>query len=465
MKKIFLFFTLILSIAANAQIAWNMTLLSHYEDPNLARIGYEIWNDCEGYFDSLNKKEYAIAGSVDSIYFFDITNSSIMKKCDVEGGISHAVNRDFEIYDHYVYCVSDNIASGTSQGKMQIFDLQYLPDSVHKVYESNATGSNTHTIKINKKSKRLYKCINRYGTDSNTISLINAMEIYSLKDPLNPTLLAKLKRGDYNDVHESFVNNDTVFCSDGNAGLFIYDMNDTSNIVPFGSIQPPYPDCAYNHSSWLDSSGKYLLFTDETPDGKGMKIYDVSDISTPRIIGGPFKNYGSPHNVFWVGRYAFVSMYYGGVNVYDMKNIYAPNFVAYYRTFPYPHTANVYEGCWGVYPFLPSGNIIASDMVTGIYLLKLNLAVNETALSSLRLSCYPNPFNKNVIVNISSTEKEVMHLFIYDLQSKIVAERMVELETGNNEIYIDQLQNSANGMFIVRLISATGVYHQTIIKQ
>jgi hypothetical protein len=154
MKRIFFILFFLISHITFAQISWNITLLSHFQDEHLASIdwtsGHQIWNGCKGWADTVKHREYAIAGSVDSVYFFDITIPSVMKKVAVKNGFSHAVNRDFDVFDHYVYCVSDNVTSGSAQGKLQIFDMQYLPDSVHTVYESKATGSNTHTIFINK---------------------------------------------------------------------------------------------------------------------------------------------------------------------------------------------------------------------------------------------------------------------------------------------------------------------------
>ena len=37
--------------------------------------------------------------------------------------------------------------------------------------------------------------------------------------------------------------------------------------------------------------------------------------------------------------------------------------VAYYDS--YSGSGNGYDGCWGTYPFLPSGNIISSDRNSG----------------------------------------------------------------------------------------------------
>lgn len=470
MKKIF--FIIILSIPAitHAQINWNMTLLSHFQDEHLASIdwtpGHQIWNGCKGWADTIKHHEYAIAGSVDSIYFFDITNSSLMKKVAVKGGINHCMNRDFDIYDHYIYCVSDNDFA-SFKGRLQIFDIQYLPDSVHQVYLSDSTMLNTHTVFVNAKTKRLYKCI-CYHRDLSGIT-VNPIEVYSLRNPENPTFMAKITRADgYKDVHECYVRNDTVYCSRGNSGVFFYDMNDTANIKLLGSITPPYPENAYNHSNWLDSIGKYILFTDETPDGKAMKVYDISDIANPKLTAAPFRNYGSPHNAYWVGRYAYTSMYYGGVNIYDMKNVTAPDFVAYYRTFPNPHTPSIYEGCWGVYPFLPSGNIIASDMNTGIFLLKLDkttLGVNNTINALLNINSYPNPFNQKFTLTLTNTQKELAHLLVYNLHGKVVAEKLLEITIGENNFEVSELQNDPDGLYIVKIISAGGVYHQSIIKQ
>jgi len=468
MKSLFFILFLPISYVTFAQVSWNMTLLSHFQDTHLASIdwqpGNQIWNGCKGWADTINHKEYGIAGSVDSIYFFDITDPSSMKKVVVRNGITHCMNRDFDIYDHYVYCVSDN-DFGSVKGRLQIFDMQYLPDSVHQVYLSDSTMLNTHTIFVNIKSKRLYKCICYHRNLAGVYR--NALEIYSLLNPENPTYMATLS-SDNGFVHECYAKNDTVYCSSGNNGLFFYDMKDTANLKLLGSITPPYPENAYNHSNWLDSSGKYILFTDETPDGKGMKIYDISDIANPKAVCTPFRSYGSPHNSYWVGRYAYTSMYYGGVNIYDMKNVNAPDFVGYFRTFSNPHTANIYEGCWGVYPFLPSGNIIASDMNTGIYLLKLNkttLGTHSLDNSLIFEDFYPNPFKQKFSIALISSEKESAHLLVYDLHGKIVSDKLLELVVGENNFEITNMQNAPNGLYFIKVISVSGVYHQSIIKQ
>ena len=45
--------------------------------------------------------------------------------------------------------------------------------------------------------------------------------------------------------------------------------------------------------------------------------------------------------------------------------------MGYYDTFE-PNHHDSYMGAWGVYPFLPSGNILLSDMQTGLYVFEVN---------------------------------------------------------------------------------------------
>jgi hypothetical protein len=184
MKKsaLFILFCLIIPFVS-AQTAYRMTLLSNWNNPNLNKVdSINIWNDLVGYYDSLTQKEYIIAGSTDSIYFFDITIPTQIKLLDVEyGSVKGVINRDYEIYEHYVFCVADQ-----NRSSMQIFDLKYLPDSVHKVYEDSSLAINTHSFFIEAKSKRMYMCSNRYGNWTKENGNESAMDIISIENPEKP---------------------------------------------------------------------------------------------------------------------------------------------------------------------------------------------------------------------------------------------------------------------------------------
>ena len=70
-----------------AQPGNNMTLLSNWNNLNLPTLsGKQRFNDVWGWYDSINAREYAILGSIDSVYFIDITDPYNPVIADVEPG-------------------------------------------------------------------------------------------------------------------------------------------------------------------------------------------------------------------------------------------------------------------------------------------------------------------------------------------------------------------------------------------
>lgn len=454
-----LFYMLAGKVAWAQDISWQVGLKGKWSKPELPRLnGYQIWNDITGYYDANTHKEYAIAGSTDSIYFLDVSNPANIVLCDVEDGKAHqVVNRDYECYSHYVYCVSDN----GNKGSLQIFDLQYLPDSVHKIYDSDSLSYNTHSIFIEHKSKRMYMCINRLKNGG-----VAAMDIMSLENPERPVWIGRLNVPTFGDgvpvfrnVHEVYVRNDTAYCSVEYKGLWIFDLRDLNKQRLISTITD-YPENGYNHTSVLDSSGKYILFTDEIPSGTSIKLFDIHDIYHPQLLSLFRSNQGATaHNPFWLGEFAYVSYYHDGFYIFNLKNKSAPYPVGYYHTSPWP-PANYegYKGCWGIYPWLPSGNVLASDMGEGIYVLK-----PDPHLTSLKenvkpgnVSVYPNPFQKEI--HIETKELEDIELKLFNDKGELILHKkfadptfdleMEDLETG---MYFAVLQ-SGNFQIIKKLI-------------
>src|SRR5215831_7593387 len=83
-----------------SQLSYNTTLLGHWSNdslPSLSSPSGQRFNELWGYADTVKHKEYIVMGSIDSIYFFDVTDPANIKVCDVEGGRSaNCVNRDFQ---------------------------------------------------------------------------------------------------------------------------------------------------------------------------------------------------------------------------------------------------------------------------------------------------------------------------------------------------------------------------------
>ena len=105
-----------------------------------------------------------------------------------------------------------------------------------------------------------------------------------------------------------------------------------------------------------------------------LRAMDISDLVNPAIIGTyTGQTYAIDHNGFSVGNYYYMSNYRRGLSVIDISDPSAMADVAFFDTYPVPaeNDAN-FDGAWGVYPYLPSGNILVSDIGYGLFVLKLN---------------------------------------------------------------------------------------------
>ncbi len=77
------------------------------------------------------------------------------------------------------------------------------------------------------------------------------------------------------------------------------------------------------------------------------------------------------HNGYVNGTSYYVSHYRRGVVVYDAANPNALAEIAHFDNYLAPSTNSAgTDGAWGVYPFLPSGNLLVSDIENGLFVLR-----------------------------------------------------------------------------------------------
>ncbi|MEM7040970.1 MAG: choice-of-anchor B family protein, partial [Bacteroidota bacterium] len=299
-------------------------------------------------------------------YFIDITVPTAPVVVQYEaGGFAGAVWRDFKTYQNYCYGVADLGNSST----LQVFDLSNLPTSVTKVYDSNNFFRRAHNIFVDTLSGRLY-CS---GANNNNQG-ITVLDIKT--NPANPTLLIQANLGAYS--HDIYVENDTVYSFTGvDAGVQVWDFSNLPAVNLISNL-PFYPEAGYCHSGWLDKTGNFLYHADETSN-TGIKISDFSNLAAPSTVStfrsallAPIHTNSMPHNVFVRGDLLFISYYEEGVQVYDISNPVVPVKVGFWDTHPSNTDYNGTFGCWGVYPYFPSGTIIASDDLNGLFVLQLN---------------------------------------------------------------------------------------------
>jgi len=350
-------FTIIASLTisiSSAQDSMNVSLLFQWNDVTLPSSSAhnnrynEIWGV------AINGREYAIIGSTMGTHIFDVTDpNNVDTAAFIPGAVqgSQIIHRDFHDYNGYLYIVADEGIS-----TLQIADLSYLPDSVVVVYDSNSLFSRSHNIFIDTATARLYTC----GGNNN-----NGIRVFSLADPVNPVELVNFFTSET--AHDIYVRNDTAFVNNGTSGLFIYDFTNVITPQLIGSLTS-YLQQGYNHSGWLNDEGTIYALADET-FGMDIKMLDVSDLSNISVldtIGSDVHPLSIPHNLIIKGNLLFASYYNDGLYIFDISDPGNPVITGYYDTSTEPHVQGNYRGAWGVYPFLPSGIVLISDMQNGL---------------------------------------------------------------------------------------------------
>jgi choice-of-anchor B domain-containing protein len=393
MKNTLLFLLLVASTASFAQGSLNMDSLFNWQDASLVpSAGHSnTYNEIWGY--AKNGKEYAIIGSTAGTHIFDVTNPATSHQVALVPGAvtgSQVVHRDFHDYDDYLYTVCDEGPS-----TLQVIDLRFLPDSAPVVYDSDALFSRCHNIFIDTSSARMYMC----GGSKE-------FAVYSLANPTAPTLLLDCPSlpfwSSIGYVHDVYVRNDTAYCNAGWNGLFVVDFSNIAEPQMIGSLDT-YVQSGYNHSGWLMPDAPFYALADET-HGMDIKIVDVSDMNNLEVtdtIGSNVNANSIPHNLIYNDGFLYVSYYFDGVYMFDCSNPAHPTLAGFYDTSTELHQYGWYRGCWGVYPFLPSGNILASDMQTGLWVFKHNLvaSIEEGGEEASAFSVYPNPVSERLFLS------------------------------------------------------------------
>ena len=321
-----------------------------------------------------------------------------------------------------------------------IIDINNLPNSVSVVYDSNVLFTKSHNIFIDTATAKLYVCAVKH-TNPNSFS--SAMEVYSLANPVSPTLLYT-----YNDVghvHDAYVRNDTAYLNCGNDGLRIMDFSMLGTPLP---VQPTllaslttYPDAGYNHSGWLNDDGTVYVMLDEN-HGYDIKLLDVSDFNNITVLStfnsGVDTN-SMAHNAIIKDILLFVSYYHDGLRVFNIADPTNPFQVLYYDTY-LPNNHSSYKGAWGVYPNLPS-SILISDMQTGLYVFDSALPLNVNNLEQIAGLVFPNPAqNQFTISNNKATS-----ILLYDIFGK----RVMQKSLVNSKTILRG--NLASGMYFYSL--------------
>ena len=389
-----------------------------YECNNYDLVGYvsldemnaESGNDCWGWTDPNNGKEYALMGLDNGTAIVDIStpNSPIyLGKIPTETVPSSW--RDLKVYDNHVFIVSEAAGHG-----MQVFDLKQLRGldsqqnfSADYVYSGYG---HSHNIAINTESGYAYTA--GAGSTNDPVG-IHALNI---SNPTSPTL--ELELPDFGYSHDAQIVNYRGPDSD-HTGKEIYMGSNETKVVFVDVTDKNNPqliseflyDDEYTHQSWLTEDHRYALLGDELDEldqsaqpwvlkenaQSRTIVIDLNDLDNPILHFNYLSNTEAiDHNGYIVDSNFYLANYTSGLRVIDIINIEQKSFTetGYFDTHIDDHTHNIihqnsprwsdpgdhtgakgdeieaFNGAWSVYPFFNSENIIISDINSGLFIVK-----------------------------------------------------------------------------------------------
>ena len=419
----------------------NVELLDQWNNNALVTSSTNIrYNECWGFLN--NENEYAIIGSTEGSHIFGLPASNkLTPLVFVPGDYSNAsvVHRDYASYQNYIYAVCDE-----GESSLQIIDIQNLPDSTVLVSVNDTTFARVHNIFIDEESALLYACIITPKVNG-VLQGSQPMQVFSLADPLNPTLLYT-GPNDIPEVHDIYIRDNIAFLNCGSDGLRVYDF---SNPVAPNYLQNVsfYQDQGYNHQGWLSEDGGMYVFGDET-NGKRLKKCTVSNnqITIGPQFGTNWENNSVPHNVMIRGNFAYVAYYNEGLRIYDLRPQ-IPVEVAHFDTYPEEETLFTMRGAWGVYNQFPSNRILVSDRVHGLFLLNFNHEVFDV-ITSASFLVYSNPVQTGESFTVRVEDSNISEFYI-EISDEFG--RVVFGSTYQNQSYAVIEQHWQAGAYTIRL--------------
>jgi len=375
---IFLLFTVAISAQINLEGSINPNPNSRYSD---------IW----GYVDG-EGREYAIMGGYYGTHVIEVTAPLFPVIVGFIPG-PESIWRDIKVHDHYAYVVTEGGGSGEG---LQIIDLANVPNSVSLVNTVDTYFTTAHNIYIDDGFAFVV------GTEG-----IGGIHLLDLSDPVNPVQTSYYTGSGY--VHDVYVWSDTIVaCAASTYDLV--DITDKSN--PFKISESAALPGIYAHSGWMTEDKRYFVACEEF-NQRDITVWDLQDRTSWELVVPQWQmNTGSiVHNLFIKGNYAHISYYSDGYVILDISNPTQPLLVGSYDTDP--ATSSGFNGAWGCYPYLPSGNTIIADINTGLFILSYDIVNIPPQIS---ITSAPEFVDNNGDVLISADvndDKNIMDVELY----------------------------------------------------
>ena len=333
-------------------------------------------NDLWGWADAETGNEYALMGMTNGTAFVDVSDPEspvFLGRLPTHTEASDW--RDIKVYRDHAYIVADQAGAHG----MQVFDLTRLRGlSGPQTFAAEVVYGdfeNAHNLAINEETGFAY------AVGSNTCG--HGLHIVDIGTPNNPMFRA---------CHDVARTHDTqcvvyrgpdadhtgreICFSSNEDHLAVVDVTDKDAALTLSSST--YPDTGYVHQGWLTEDRRFFLLGDELDEqNHGVPtrthMFDISDLDAPRyLFAHELDTVATDHNLYVLGDRVFEANYESGLRVLEFGSLAEREIseVAFFDTFPQGDDV-AFAGAWSVYPFLPSGTVIVSDIANGLFVLAL----------------------------------------------------------------------------------------------
>jgi choice-of-anchor B domain-containing protein len=343
-------FMAICCASLTGQLPSNIQLLANKND-----FPENFYNDIWGYTDSLGK-EYAVLGVRTGTAIYTLENPRDPRLVKFIPG-AQSTWRDMKSFGTFIYVLAD-------RGEDGILAINMAKAPMEITYEFHKPTINTTTLN---------RCHNLY-IDAKGFMYLSGCNINNggvlIFDVASSPGTPKFVSGTNSRYsHDNFSRGDTLWSADVNIGEFsVLDVS-VKTAPRLMATQPT--SSRFTHNCWLSDDGKFLFTTDEKAFGT-VDAYDVSKLSDIRFLDkfmprNAQANRAIPHNTHYHKGFLVTSWYTEGVIITDAHR--PQNLVETGSYDTYLQTKQGFEGCWGAFPYLPSGILLASDISTGLYVL------------------------------------------------------------------------------------------------
>jgi choice-of-anchor B domain-containing protein len=382
-----------------------------------------IW----GFVDLNDNREYAVLGLRNGTAIVEVTDPANPRQVVTIPG-NPSPWREVKVYQTfdaganrwraYAYVTTEAANSG-----LQTIDMSGLPLTAGLASTNLDTGSQ-HTVYVsnidyatNAALPGMTPVLYLAGANVNG----GSWRAYSLANPASPAFIGGAPTTRYMHDSTSFVVTDarTAQCAPGHSpcevlvdfnveAVELWDVTNKLQPVLLGTATNP--GNRYIHSGWPTANASHLIFHDELEEiqlGLPTRLYtlDLANLSAPTVRvshTGPTST--TDHNGYVRGTSYYVSHYRRGVVVYDATNPNALVEIASFDNYVSP-SSNIAgtDGTWGVYPFLPSGNLLVSDIENGLFVLRdqtrnLDASSGQLGFGTLATAAAENAGTINVSV-------------------------------------------------------------------